>query len=138
MEKGYKETSLRQLCKKIGLTQGAFYGYFNGKEDLFDAIVSVPAEELLTCYVKYHKDYMAQDPEAQYEQVGDISTEALNTMLDYMCKYYDEFKLLFCRSIGTKYESYMEQFISIEVVSTRRFLNLMETNGFFPLISMIS
>lgn len=131
LEKGYKETSLRQLCKSLGFTLGAFYGYFTGKEELFEAIVSGPAEELFDYYVKYHNDYMAQDPAMQYEQIGNISTIALDTMLDYMYQYYDEFKLLFCRSNGTKYESYMEQFISIEVDSTRQFLDLMEKNGFF-------
>lgn len=131
LKNGYKETSLRQLCKNLGLTQGAYYGCFNGKADLFDAIVSKPAEELFNFYVKFHKDYMALDPNTQYQLVGDVSTEALNIMLDYMYKYYDEFKLLFCRSVGTKYESYMEQFIAVEVASTRQFLNAMEINGFF-------
>ncbi|MDF2511312.1 MAG: TetR/AcrR family transcriptional regulator, partial [Herbinix sp.] len=40
LEKGYQDTSLRQLCKTLGLTLGAFYGYFKGKEALFEAIVS--------------------------------------------------------------------------------------------------
>lgn len=131
LEKGYKETSLRQICKNLSLTLGAFYGYFKGKEDLFNAIVSTPAEELLNSYIKYHNDYTALNPEKQYERVGDVSADALNNMLDYMYQHYDAFKLLFCRASGTKYEFYLENFISVEVASTKQFLNLMEINGFF-------
>jgi len=131
LKKGYKETSLRQLCKRLGFTLGAFYGYFTGKEDLFHAIVSGPAEHLYDYYVKLQNDYMAMDPSMQYEQIGNISKTALDTMVDYMYQYYDEFKLLFCRSSGTEYESYMDKFVSIEVDATRQFLILMERNGFF-------
>ncbi|SHO44031.1 TetR/AcrR family transcriptional regulator [Anaerocolumna xylanovorans] len=128
--KGYKETSLRQICKNLGLTLGAFYGYFSGKEDLFDAIVSKSAKELFDFYTRCHKDYMEQDPKAQFDHIGDISSTELQTMVDYMYRYYDEFKLVFCRSSGTKYEFYLEQFIVIEVAATRQFLDLMEANGF--------
>lgn len=131
LKKGFKDTSLRQISKELGLTIGAFYGCFKSKEDLFDAIVSGPAEELLDYYVTYQKNYMAQKPESQLKHLGDASKEGLNAMLDFMYKYYDEFKLVFCRSSGTKYESYLEKFISVEVDSTRKFLNLMEENMFF-------
>lgn len=131
LKNGYKETSLRQLCKNLGLTQGAYYGYFNGKEDLFNAIVSQPAEELFHFYVNCHKEYMELDPNVQYKMIKEASTKSLNSMVDYMYKYFDEFKLLFCRCAGTKYEDYMERFINIEVTSTRQFLDAMEANGFF-------
>ena len=50
-------------------------------------------------------------------------------MLDYMYEYYDEFKLLFCRATGTKYENYLEEFITVEVISTGQFLDVMKKNG---------
>ncbi|MEA5083206.1 MAG: TetR/AcrR family transcriptional regulator [Lachnospiraceae bacterium] len=131
LKKGYKGTSLRQLCKDLGLTQGAYYGYFKGKEDLFNEIVSQPAEELFDFYVNCHREYMALDPSDQYQKIREASTESLNSMVDYMYRYYDEFKLLFCRCSGTKYEEYIERFINIEVASTRKFLDAMEANGFF-------
>lgn len=127
--KGYRETSLRYLSKKLNFTLGAFYGYFKSKEDLFDAIVFKPAQELLAYYTKCHEDYMEQDPKTQFDKVGDVSGNALRFMLDYMYDYYDEFKLLFCRSAGTKYEFYLEQFIAIEENSTIQFLDLMKENG---------
>jgi len=131
LEKGFKDASLRQISKKLGFTLGAFYGCFKSKEDLFDAIVSEPAEEMFNYYVACHENYMAENPGVQRNRLGKASEEALNSMLDYMYKHYDEFKLLFCRSTGTKYESYLERFVSVEVDSTKQFLNLMKENKFF-------
>ena len=36
---GFKDASLRNIVKEAGLTTGAFYGYFNNKEELFNALV---------------------------------------------------------------------------------------------------
>ena len=34
-DKGFLGASLRQIVKNAGVTTGAFYGYFSGKEALF-------------------------------------------------------------------------------------------------------
>ena len=39
LEKGYKDASLRNIVKSVGMTTGAFYGYYKSKEDLFEALV---------------------------------------------------------------------------------------------------
>ena len=36
MRKGYKGTSLQDLCEAAGLTKGAIYHHFSGKEDLYE------------------------------------------------------------------------------------------------------
>ena len=33
LEKGYKSASLRNIVKTAGVTTGAFYGYYDSKED---------------------------------------------------------------------------------------------------------
>ncbi|MDE6602502.1 MAG: TetR/AcrR family transcriptional regulator, partial [Lachnospiraceae bacterium] len=40
LEKGFKSASLRNIVKTAGVTTGAFYGYYDSKEDLFEALVS--------------------------------------------------------------------------------------------------
>lgn len=39
IEKGYEDTSVNYIIKTIGISKGAFYYYFNTKEELLDAIV---------------------------------------------------------------------------------------------------
>ncbi len=131
LAKGYKEASLRQIAKRLGFTSGAFYGNFKSKADLFDAIVSQPAKELMDLYVSYHDHYLSQSPRKQCDHLGDISAEALNSMISYMYRQYDVFKLIFCRSSGTVYEQYLDQLIAVEVNSTKQFLQVMKENRYF-------
>ena len=37
LEKGYKDASLRNIVKSVGMTTGAFYGYYKSKEELFES-----------------------------------------------------------------------------------------------------
>lgn len=39
LKKGFKSASLRNIVKTAGVTTGAFYGYYDSKEDLFEALV---------------------------------------------------------------------------------------------------
>lgn len=39
LQKGYKEVSLKQIVDAVGLTKGAFYHHFTGKEELFTQVV---------------------------------------------------------------------------------------------------
>ena len=39
LQKGYKEVSLNEIVGNVGLTKGAFYHYFRGKDHLFREVV---------------------------------------------------------------------------------------------------
>ena len=41
LQRGYKEVSLKQIVDAVGLTKGAFYHHFTGKEQLFRQIVNI-------------------------------------------------------------------------------------------------
>ena len=40
LDKGYENASLKEICRKAGVTTGALYKRFDGKEDLFHALVA--------------------------------------------------------------------------------------------------
>ena len=40
LDKGYENASLKESCGKAGVTTGALYKRFDGKEDLFNALVA--------------------------------------------------------------------------------------------------
>lgn len=131
LKKGYKEASLRQIAKNLGFTLGAFYGYFKSKADLFDGIVAQPAKELLDQFITYHKNYQSQSPQIQLDHLEISPSEALLEMVSYMYQYFEEFKLIFCQSAGTKYEHFLEKLVAVEVQSSKDFIELMKQNGYF-------
>ena len=58
LEKGYKSASLRNIVKTAGVTTGAFYGYYDSKEDLFEALVGEHYDFLLKRFRKAQKDFV--------------------------------------------------------------------------------
>ena len=53
LEKGYKDASLRNIVKSVGMTTGAFYGYYKSKEDLFEALVGRHYEYIINRFINY-------------------------------------------------------------------------------------
>lgn len=56
LKKGFKSASLRNIVKIAGVTTGAFYGYYDSKEDLFESLVSEHYNFLLNCFCKHRKN----------------------------------------------------------------------------------
>ena len=83
---GFEKASLRTICKEAGLTTGAFYNHFSGKEDLFAALV----EPMLRGFQNMYRDVIS---------------------ITYAVAHKDEFRLLFECSGGTKYEGFREHLI---------------------------
>ena len=52
LEKGFKSASLRNIVKTAGVTTGAFYGYYDSKEELFEALVGEHYNFLLDAFVR--------------------------------------------------------------------------------------
>lgn len=62
MEYGYKSATLRSIVKTAGVTLGAFYGYYNSKEELFEALVGEQYNHFITCYRKAQTDFRSAAP----------------------------------------------------------------------------
>ncbi len=57
LEKGFTSASLRNIAKKAGVTTGALYGYYDSKEDLFEALVGEHYNFLLERFCKAQKEF---------------------------------------------------------------------------------
>ena len=99
---GFEKSSLRTICKEAGLTTGAFYNHFSGKEDLFSSLV----EPMIHGFRKMYQNVISQE-------LADLTTGVENelTSITYAIDHKDEFRLLFECSKGTKYEGFKEHLI---------------------------
>lgn len=84
LEKGFQGASLRNIVKSAGVTTGAFYGYYDSKEKLFDALVSEKYEHLMDMYVRTQNGFKKLEPGAQQENMGKVGGDCMEQMLDYM------------------------------------------------------
>lgn len=48
LEAGYQEASMRKIAAKAGITAGAIYKYFSGKEEMFEEIFRAGGRKLLS------------------------------------------------------------------------------------------
>jgi AcrR family transcriptional regulator len=129
LEKGFRAASLRNIVKEAGVTTGAFYGYYDSKEELFGALVEEPAKTLLGRYREAQGRFAALPREEQLGQMGKISGECMDWMVEYIYEHFDAFKLILCRSEGTEYESYINTMVEIETESTHRFVEVQRSLG---------
>ncbi len=99
---GYNKASLRSICRRVGLTTGAFYSQFSGKEELFSALV----EPMLEGFQRMYKNVISHE-------LADLGTGIENELISikYAIAHKDEFRLLFDCSRGTGYEGFREHLI---------------------------
>ena len=64
LEKGFRGASLRNIVKTANVTTGAFYGYFNSKEELFDAIVGEQADYAMSAYKRRRRILQSWRPKS--------------------------------------------------------------------------
>lgn len=91
LEKGFKSASLRNIVKSAGVTAGAFYGYYNSKEDLFEALVGEQNHYFMNCFCKVQREFADMPPEEQPDNLSTTSGECMHDMLLYAYEHLNEF-----------------------------------------------
>ncbi len=129
MEKGFQAASLRNIVKTAGVTTGAFYGYYDSKEELFAALVGEPYEYMMGQYKQAHEYFENLPMEKQPEQMGKLSAECMNGLLAYSFEHTDEFYLILKCSEGTKYADMIDDMVELEIEATHKYYNVLEQLG---------
>lgn len=129
LEYGFKSASLRSIVKTAGVTLGAFYGYYDSKEELFEAFVGEQYNHMMECYRKAQTDFAALPQEEQLEHMSEISGDCMTEMLLYAYEHLDEFKLILCRSEGTRFSGMIDEMVEIEVKGTQDYKEVLKALG---------
>jgi len=122
MEKGFRDASIRNICKDAGVTNGAFYAHFASKEELFDGIVASSVEGLNSLYSGEEEQYMTVK---STQDVIDSFLGAFNSskvLIKYVCDHREDFTLVIKSGSGTHYEGFVDMLIDEEVNATMNFL----------------
>lgn len=121
MEKGYQLASLRTIAKKADLTTGALYGHFKNKESLFEGLVGKDYNHLLNLYKKTLADFKELPAEEQHAKMMQRTNIAMKAMTVYVYEHKDSFKLILCKSEGTKYNNLVHELAKLDVDATHDF-----------------
>ncbi len=129
LEKGYKDASLRNIVKSVGMTTGAFYGYYKSKEELFEAMVGRHYEYILNCFKRAQQEFAGLPHERQPEVMGDISGACMFDILHYAYAHLEECKLILCCSEGTRFSGLIDEMVEIEVEATHAYQEVLRELG---------
>ena len=129
LEKGFRGASLRNIVKSVGMTTGAFYGYYKSKEELFEALVGEPHDYLIGRFKDAHREIAQLPHKQQPEVMGDISGLCMYDMLHYAYAHLEECKLILCCSEGTRFSGLIDEMVEIEVESTHTYLAVLNELG---------
>lgn len=120
-EVGFRNASIRNICKDAGVTNGAFYAHFDSKDALFAALVS---EKLSVFNETYHD--MSDVTITSVEDVMkmfDMSYSSIETLIHYVYSEKEVFMLVLKSSSGTSYENFVSDLINEESRNTMLFLD---------------
>lgn len=129
LEKGFQSASLRNIVKAAGVTTGALYGYYDSKEELFEALVGEHYNYLLDRFCSVQREFAELPPEEQPENMSSVSDDCMYEMLLYAYEHLKEFKLILCHSEGTRFSKLIDEMVEIETKGTHDYLEVLEKLG---------
>ena len=129
LEHGFESASMRRIAGEVGLTVGALYRHFASKEEMFAALVEPTINELMAKYKEFC--------DAGYEimKCGDVqklwneSASETKWLMSFIYDHFEEFRLIVCRSQGTRFESFVHDMAQLEERSTLDYFERMKQYG---------
>ncbi len=112
---GFKDASLRKIVAKAGFTKGAFYGYYNDKASLFYDLTDECVNNFLDNFKNAQSTFFDLIDTSDNANPNTRSKEYLFNFVKYVYDNIDIFKLVLCKSAGTKYENFAHDLVNLQV-----------------------
>ncbi len=108
--KGFLQAELKNICDNAGVTTGAVYKRYRGKEELFCALVKDTAETLDSFITSRAAADLSSMTDEEVRNSWIMNEDHLLDMFGLLWNYKEDFVLLLNRSAGTVYENYGHDF----------------------------
>lgn len=128
LEFGFMDGSMRRIAANAGITAPALYKHFPSKGDMFAGLVDPAIEGYLALYHQVENEY---DEELKNMDKDNLWASQKGTVrgMAYIYDHFDEFKLIICRSQGTKYEGFTHMVADLEEKVTQRYMKDLARSG---------
>lgn len=128
LEQGFEKASIRSIAARAGMTSAGLYRHFTDKEDMFAALVEPTLKICLDRFaVEKARDYELLEQNRIDEMWGKAPT--IMALIDLIYANFDAFKLLVCRSEGTRYADFVHEFVMMEQQETLAYMEAARKNG---------
>ena len=124
---GFQDASMRRIAGACGMSASGLYKHFPGKEEMFAALVDPVISELMSFYKQLQTEEFAQlDEPVPYAEWTD---SVILQMIEFIYDHYEEFRLIVCKSQGTRYEDFSHDIAVLEEQSTLAFIEGLKEKG---------
>lgn len=107
---GFLKSDLKTICDNAGVTTGAVYKRYNGKEELFGAVVKDTVAMMNDFVAKRSAIVLAEMTDDQIRSTWCMNEEGLLELFKMIWNFRKDFVLLLEKSSGTSYENYGNDF----------------------------
>ena len=113
LNKGYEKSSLVEICRKAGVTTGALYKRYSGKEDLFSALVSDTIRDMEKYISSLETIDLSQLTDQEIYDSFALSPEWNRKWLEFLFDHKVGMTLLIRCSGGSRYSSFHHDWVEI-------------------------
>lgn len=129
LEYGYEAATTRCIAQKAGITAGALYKHFRTKEEIFTSLVD-PVYQELSCISRRLMDEALKEIHPQSFKGFVMASDKANLdTINYIYSHFDEFRLMFNYSAGTKYENIRHMIVEQKLAYGKEFLQVLRKEG---------
>lgn len=124
LQKGFMDASLRDIAKNCNVSTSSIYTRFGDKAGLFEAVVAPTINELYSYFVEGQEEFHRQtDANTQVRNMFLYSGDKVNWFIGYIYDHFTTFQLLTIKSEGTKYSTFISDFVDMDVKYTVQFID---------------
>lgn len=124
---GFKDASMRRIASAAGMSASGLYKHFACKEDMFSALVEPACQGLMALFRR------EENTQRQAIDAGDLSGwdsgRDAKLAVAYIYDHLDAFRLIICRSQGTRYEGFLHDLAVLEEETTLSFMEILKKQG---------
>lgn len=126
---GFEKASLKTICEGAGVTTGALYKRYKGKEDLFCAVVEQTVEDLYeAAHARGDKDPTAMSDQ-ELIKAWDMDGADMMWWFRFLYDRRNDFYLLLACSQGTRYANFPHDWVELLTKATSAYLAEAQRRG---------
>lgn len=124
LTQGFQNASLKEICKDAGITTGALYKRYKGKEALFNAVAADTIKALNDFAEQKNSQQASTLTDEALIKAWDMNEEVVLDYFRFLYNYYDGFILLLKCSEGTAFSDFGHDWV--EKISVRSYEYFLE------------